>query len=144
MFWLIDSCQISVSADQYRLTVSRAQVSSHWVRVFFEVIRWQVASFQMIAGSSSIFFKCIWNKSCSWAVRLRSDAKIQLAFTCREGNRFWLFSQKSRVDHTLRSIFTLWLVKIWQVSSCEKFMQRLETCLLTAEAGRILCHLVIF
>ena len=45
----------SVSADQYRLTVSRAQVSTHWVRVFFEVIRWQVATFQMIAGSSSIF-----------------------------------------------------------------------------------------
>ena len=35
---------------------------------FFEGIRWQVATFQMIAGSSSIFFlKCIWNKSCSWA-----------------------------------------------------------------------------
>ena len=64
MFWLIDSCQNSVSADQYRLTVSRAQVSTHWVRVFFEVIRWQVATFQMIAGSSSIFLKCIWNKSC--------------------------------------------------------------------------------
>ena len=35
MFWLIDSCQNSVSADQYRLTVSRAQVSTHWVRVIF-------------------------------------------------------------------------------------------------------------
>ena len=33
---------------------------------FFEGIRWQVATFQMIAGSSSIFFKCTWNKSCSW------------------------------------------------------------------------------
>ena len=32
MFWLIDSCQNSVSADQYRLTVSRAQVSTLWVR----------------------------------------------------------------------------------------------------------------
>ena len=35
MFWLIDSCQNSVSTDQYRLTVSRAQVLTHWVRVFF-------------------------------------------------------------------------------------------------------------
>ena len=26
--------------------------------------------------------------------------------------------------------FMLWLVKIWQVSSCKKFMQHLETCLL--------------
>ena len=52
----IDSCQNKVSADQYHLTVSRAQVSTHRGRVFFEVIRWQVTSFQMIAGSSLIFF----------------------------------------------------------------------------------------
>ena len=35
LIWLIDSCQNSVSADQYRLTVSRAQVSTPWVRVIF-------------------------------------------------------------------------------------------------------------
>ena len=64
MFWLIDSCQNSVSADQYRLTVSRAQVSTLWVRVIFKDIRWQVATLQMIEGSSSIFLKCIWNESC--------------------------------------------------------------------------------
>ena len=38
----------------------------------------------------------------------------------------------------------LWLVKIWQVGSCGKFMQHLETCLLIAEADRVLCHLVMF
>ena len=32
--------------------------------------------------------------------------------------------------HALRPIFMLWLVKIWQVSSCGKFMQYLESCLL--------------
>ena len=42
-----------------------------WVRVFFEVIRRQITTFQMIAGSSSIFLKCIWNKSCSWAALLK-------------------------------------------------------------------------
>ena len=68
MFWLIDSSQNSVTADQYRLTLSRAQVSTHRVQVFFEVICWQVATFQMIIGSSSIFLKCIWNKSCLWVV----------------------------------------------------------------------------
>ena len=36
----------------------------------------------------------------------------------------------SRVGHALRRIFILWLVKIWQVSSCEKIMQHLENCLL--------------
>ena len=55
MLWSIDSCQNKVSADQYHLTVSRAQVSTHRGQVFFEVIRWQVTSFQMIAGSSLIF-----------------------------------------------------------------------------------------
>ena len=54
--WSIDSCQNRVPADQYHLTVSRAQVSTHRSQVFFEVIRWQVTSFQMIAGSSFIFF----------------------------------------------------------------------------------------
>ena len=66
MLWSLDSCQNRVSADHYHLTVSRAQVSAHRGRVFFEVIRWQVISFQMIAGSSLIFlirvkyvvFKC--------------------------------------------------------------------------------------
>ena len=41
-----------------------------------------------------------------------------------------LFLPWSRVGHPLRSIFMLWLVKIWQVSSCGKLIQPLETCLL--------------
>ena len=41
-----------------------------------------------------------------------------------------LFLPWSRVGHSLRPIFVLWLVKIWQVSSCGKFMQHLESCLL--------------
>ena len=55
MLWSIDSCQNRVSADQYHLTVSRAQVSTHQGRVFFKVICWQVTRFQMTAGSG--FFK---------------------------------------------------------------------------------------
>ena len=49
-----------------------------------------------------------------------------------------------RHGHALRPIFMLWLVKIWQVSSCGKFMQHLEACLLIAEADSVLCHLVLF
>ena len=37
-----------------------AQVATHLVWVFFKVIRWQVATFRMIAGSSSILVKCLW------------------------------------------------------------------------------------
>ena len=70
-------------------------------------------------------------------------AKIQPASTCREGSRFWLFSPWSRVGHALRLICMLWLVKIWQVSTCGKCMQHLETCFLIAEADSFVsptCH----
>ena len=162
MFWLIDSCQNSVSADQYRLTISRARVSTHWFWVFFEVIRWQVATLQMIAGSSSILLKYIWTKSCLWAALLKfwfqtdigrenstgfymQGRRSLLTFLTIVTNRDLSYCVlESRVDHALRPIFMLWLVKIWQVSSCGKFMQRLETCLLIAEADRVLCHLVMF
>ena len=36
----------------------------------------------------------------------------------------------SRVDHAPRLIVMLWLVEIWQVSSCVEFMQHHESCLL--------------
>ena len=104
MFWLIDSCQNSVSADQYRLTVSRAQVSTHWVRVFFEVIRWQVATFQMIAGSSSIFLKCIWNKSCSWAALLKFWFRTDLGRENSTG--FYMQGRQSLL--TFLTIVTRW------------------------------------
>ena len=41
-----------------------------------------------------------------------------------------LFLPWSCVGHAPRLIFMVWLVKIWQVSSCVKFMQLLESCLL--------------
>ena len=53
----IDSCQNRVSADQYHLIVSRAQMSTHQGRVFFELFRWQFTRFQMIAGSRLLFIK---------------------------------------------------------------------------------------
>ena len=37
MLWSIDSCQNRVSADQYHLTVPRAQVSTHRGRVFLKL-----------------------------------------------------------------------------------------------------------
>ena len=109
MFWFIDSCQNSVSADQYRLTVSRAQVSTHWVRVFFEVIRWQVATFQMIAGSSSIFLKCIWNKSCSWAALLKCWFRTDLGRENSTG--FYIYMQGRQ------SLLTFLTVTRWSRST---------------------------
>ena len=109
MFWLIDSCQNSVSADQYRLPVSRARVSTHWVRVFFEVIRWQVATFQMIAGSSSIFLKCIWNKSCSWAALLKCWFRTDLG---RENSTVFYIYMQGR-----QSLLTFLTVTRWSRST---------------------------
>ena len=61
---------------------------------------------------------------------MTSDAKMQPAATGREDSCFWLFSPCSRVGHSIRPIFMLWLVKIWQVSSWGKVMQHFESCLL--------------
>ena len=55
MFWSIDSCQNRIPADQDHLTVLGAHVSTHRGQVFIEVIRWQVTTFQVIAGSRLIF-----------------------------------------------------------------------------------------
>ena len=56
-----------------------------------------------------------------------------------------LFLSWSRTGHALRPLFMLWLVKIWQVSSCGKYMQHLESCLLwQLEADKVLCQLVVF
>ena len=66
----IDSCQNRVSANQYHLTVSRAQVSTHQGRLFFEFIRWQFTRFQMIAGSCLLFLKIISNMLCLCQYRL--------------------------------------------------------------------------
>ena len=35
ILWSIDSCQIKASADQYHITISRAQVGTHRGQVFF-------------------------------------------------------------------------------------------------------------
>ena len=55
MLWSIDSCQNRVSADQYHLTVPRAQVSTHRGRVFFWSYPLTNYRFQMIAGASLFF-----------------------------------------------------------------------------------------
>ena len=104
MFWLIDSCQNSVSANQYRLTISRARVSTHWFWVFFEVIRWQVATLQMIAGSSSIYLKCICNKSFLWAAFLKFWFQSDLGRENSTG--FYMLGRQSLL--TFLAIVTRW------------------------------------
>ena len=55
--------------------------------------------------------------------KLTSDAKIQPFFLkYMQGD---LFLPWSRAGHDPRPIFMLWLVKIWQVRPCVKFMQHI-------------------
>ena len=54
MLWSIDTCQKQVSADQYHMTISRAQVySSSRSCVFFEVDRWPSSGFWLDRGLMS-------------------------------------------------------------------------------------------
>ena len=64
--WLcsIDSRQNRISADQCHLTVPRAQVPTHRIRVLFEVIRWQITSYQWSQAQVYFFQRFIWNKLC--------------------------------------------------------------------------------
>ena len=148
MLWSIDSCHTGYTGYpypyQYHLSLSQAQMSTHRDQVFFEVIRWQVTSFQMIAGLRLIFFKkFIWNMLCLCATQLRFWFQPDLgrensAGYYRQGRQLLLtLLTMVRFGHALLPIFILWLVKIWQLSSCRKFIQHLESCLL-------LCQLIMY
>ena len=138
MLWLIDSCQSRVSTDQYHLTVPRAQVSTHRGRVFFWSYSLTNYQFQMITGSSLSFpmiqmkyvvFMSLWPRTIRVLVsNWPRTLKFSQFFKNTGGED--VFLPWPRVGHALRAIFMLWLVKIGQVSSCGKFMQRLESCLL--------------
>ena len=149
MLWSIDSCQNRVSADQYHLTVSRAQVSTHRGRVFFEVIRWQVTSFQMIAGS--IFLKFVWNMLCLCAAQLKFWFQTDLgrensASYLREGRQL-LLTLLTIVMCWSRSTFNFYAL-IGQNWTGE-FMPKIYAAsrilfTLTVKAYRFLCQLVMF
>ena len=135
MLWSIDSYQNRASADQYHLTVPGAQVSTHWGQVFFEVIRWQITSLKWSQAQVYFFQGFISNMLClcHYGPALL-EFWFQTDFGSQNSASFFkstggedLILPWSRVGHALRPI---WLVKIWQVSSCEKIMQHLENCLL--------------
>ena len=54
MLWSIDTCQIRWSADQYHVTISRAQVySSSRSRIFTKVACWPCSGFRLDRGFMS-------------------------------------------------------------------------------------------
>ena len=138
MLWSIDSCQKGISADQYHLTVPRAQMSTHRGRAPFWSYQLTNYQFQMSAGSSPFFpmihmkyvvFMSLWPLTVKILIsNWPRTRKLSQLFDNTGGED--LFLPWSCVGHALRPIFVLWLVKIWLESSCGKFMQRLENCLL--------------
>ena len=62
MLWSIDSCQNRVSADQYHLTVSRAQVSTIKVEYFLKLSADNLLVFKW--SQAQIFLKFISNMLC--------------------------------------------------------------------------------
>ena len=151
MLWSIDSCQNRVSADQCHLTVSRAKVSTHRGQVFFEVIRGQVTSFQMIASSSLIFFKkFIWNMSFISAAQLKFWFQTDLggensASLYRQGRQL-LLTLLTMITHWPRSSSYFYAV-IGQNLPGE-FMRKFHAAswilfTFTAEADRVLCQLMM-
>ena len=139
MLWSIDSCENRVSADQYHMAVPRAQVSTHWGRVFFEVFCWQITSFKWSQAQFYFFPWFIWNILClchHGPTLLRFWFQTELGrensasfYKYRPGRPFLTMVKHWSRTHALCPIFMLWLVKIWHVSSCGKFMQHLESCL---------------
>ena len=109
------SRQNRVSADQYHLTISRTQESTHRGRDFFEVIRWQVAIFQMIADSSLFIMKYVVFMS-QWPRAIKiliSDwprtGKFSLSFTntTQAGKTF------SYHGHTFVTLYVQFLCSDW-------------------------------
>ena len=103
---------------------------------FWSYPRWQVTSFQMIAGSSLIVFYFIWNMFCFCAAQLKYWFKTDLgcenpASYYRRGRQLLLtlLTMVTRWSRSTSNFYAL-IGQNWQVSSCGKFMQHLESCLL--------------
>ena len=133
MLWSIEGCQNRVSTDQYHLTVSRAQLSTHVGRVFFQVIRWQVTSFQMIAGTIKIFISN-WPRKRKFSQLLQSGKTVtfshhghalvtlKLQLLCSDWSNFdrWVYEENLCSTWNLCNLIA---ELSWQsfVSTCDLF-----------------------
>ena len=103
----------------------------------FEVICWQITSFKWSRAQvyffqwfiSNMFCLCHYGPALLGLWFLTDLGRENSASFLKNTGGEDLFLPWSRVGHALGPIFMLWLVKIWQVSSCRKFMQHLENCL---------------
>ena len=146
MLWSIDSCQNRVSADQYPLTVSQAQVSTQRGQVLFGGYPLTRYWFSNDRGLK-FFLKFIWNMLCLCAAQLKFWFKTDLG---RSGYRQW-----RQLLLTFLTTFTRWsrstsnFYALIGQNLTGEFLRKIYPAswilfTLTAEADRVLCQLVMF
>ena len=97
MFWSIDSCQNRVPADQYHLTVSRAQVStSSWSSIFWSYPLTSKLVFKWSQAQVQFFFLIHMKYVCLCAAQLKfwlqTDLGRENSASCyRQGRQLLLF-----------------------------------------------------
>ena len=125
MLWSIDSCQNRVPLTSITWPYRGSGVDPSRSSIFwsYPLSHYQ---FEMIAGSS-LFFPVIHTKYVVFMSPWPRTIKISILNwpRTRKLSQFFpntgredLFLRWSHVGDAVRSIFKLWMVKIWQVSSC--------------------------
>ena len=94
------------------------------VKYFFEVIRWQGTGFQMIAGSSLIFLKFIWNMLCLCATQLKFWFQTDFG----RANSASCYRQRRQLLLTFLTMVTLYVQFL--CSDWSKIDRWVQTCLL--------------
>ena len=140
MLWSIDSCQNKVSADQYHLAVSGAQVSTYRDRVHFWSYPLTTYWFSNDRRLKLIFFKFIWKMLCLCHY---GPALLRYWFETDLGRQNSASFLKKHVGKTFSRV-----ALIGQNLTGE-FMQKINAAswklfTLTAEADRVLSQLVMF
>ena len=152
MLWSIDSCQNRASADQYHLTVARAQVLTHRGRVFFEVIRWQITSLKWSQAQVYFFHGFISNMLC-----LCHYGPVLFGFWFqtdfgRENSASFLKVQAGKTlsyhGHALVKLYVQFLYSDWSKFDrwvhAKKLCSILEIIYFDSWSWRVLCQLVMF
>ena len=128
--WSIDSCQKRVSANQYqldRIASSGIDPSTSSIFCCYLLTSYKFSDDRRLKFNFFKFTSCT-NKILisNWPRRRKFSQFLQV------GKAVALDVERDQRVIMVSQISILWLVKIWQVSSCGKFMQHLETCLLIA------------
>ena len=153
MLWSIDSCQNKTRWPVSLDCIAGSGVDQSRSSIFLKlsadkllVFKWSQAQVWFF-----FFFSFVWNMFCFWAAQLKFWFKTDLgpensASYYRQGRQL-LLTLLTMVTRWSRStsIFYALIGQIWQVSSCGKFMQHLESCLPgQLKLTEFLCQLVMF